>query len=143
MGRKKKRTICPHNIAWLRLANGTLRVDLDTSEVFSLHNGRWRKVTFHETQPRTWYGESHYGGYYSAKLRITIDGVYYRQHVFLHRVVWMAKHRQELLPTDQVDHGSLGKACNHWSNLEKVTPQENCRRRDRVSAELAATYGEF
>ncbi len=143
MHRKKKRNICPHNVAWLRLQNGTLRVDLDTSEVFSLVYGRWVQVRFHETQSRTWHGETHYGGYFHAKLRITIDGVRYRQNVFLHRIVWMAKHNEELLPTDQVDHGPRGKECNHWSNLEKVTPSENCRRRDQASAELAAAYGEF
>ncbi len=143
MKRRKKRCLCPINVAWLRLQNGTLRVDLDTSEVFSLIKGQWKKVSFWRTKDRTQAGDTHSGGYLCAKLRITIAGVRYRQNTFLHRLVWMAKHGEELLPSEQIDHGAAGKACNHWSNLEKVTPQENCRRRNRVSAELAAAYGEF
>lgn len=140
---KRKRNICPHNVAWLRLQNGTLRVDLETSEVFSLIHGRWVKVVFFQTVKQMWQGRQCSGGYWYTKLRIVIDGVRYRQNVFLHRIVWMAKNNEELLPGDQVDHGPAGKECNHWSNLEKVSAKENSRRRDLASASLAATYGEF
>lgn len=124
------RTFCPINVAWLRLKMGTLKVNLRTSEVYSLRqSGEWESVSFHETQPR-W---QHQGGYYSAKLRITIDGVRYRQNCFLHRIVWMAKHKLELTDGFEIDHLD-GKACNHWTNLERLTTEEHQQRTAERSA---------
>lgn len=126
-GKKAKpRQRCPINIAWLRLQLGTLRVDLDTCEVFRLVGETWKPLIFHESKPF----QGHCGGYWFAKIRISISGVGYRQNVALHRLIYMAKYNVELKPEDQVDHGKQGKSVNHWSNLEKVDQQENNRRRD-------------
>lgn len=120
---------CPFNVAWLRLQAGTLRVELEDCRVFSLTRSGWQPLVFTETKDRQWNGVACSGGYFATKLRMTIDGVRYRQRAYLHRVIWMAKHWQELLPTDHVDHGREGRPCNHWTNLEKVTPSENMQRR--------------
>jgi hypothetical protein len=120
---------CPINIGWHRLQNGTLRVDLDTCEVFSIVRGQCRPLVFEVTKDRVWNGQRCSGGYLSTKLCATIAGVSYRQRAYLHRLVWMAKHGVELTPLDHVDHGPRGRPCNHWSNLECVTISENMRRR--------------
>lgn len=119
------KNVCPINVAWHRLQAGTLRVDLDTCQVYSRVAGQWQPIRFLATTKRG----QHAGGYLCAKLQATIDGVTYRQQSCLHRIVWMAKHGQQLFANDHVDHGKAGRACNHWSNLERVTPQENNRRR--------------
>lgn len=134
-----RRQICPINVAWLRLQDGTLRVDLETCKVWSRTKHGWMLVRFVPTVKR----HPHTGGYLTAKLRITIAGRRHRQHCCLHRIVWMAKHGQELWPSDQIDHGKAGKQCNHWSNLERVTQAENLRRRfesNQATAEAAADF---
>ena len=123
---KPRRKRCPINVAWLRLQLGTLRVDLDTCEVFTTQHGKWKPLIFHESKPF----QGHCGGYWFAKIRITINGIHYRQNVALHRIIYMAKHNIELRPEDQIDHGQAGKSVNHWSNLELVNQTENNRRRD-------------
>jgi hypothetical protein len=126
MARRRKK--CPHNIAWLRLQNGTLRVDLETSEVFSLFNGEWKSLVFRETTPQS---GGHSGGYLYTKIGMTVDGEYWRQSVFLHRVVYMAAHGVELQPTDEIDHLDADQRNCHWENLELVSGDENKLRRDR------------
>lgn len=100
-------------------------------------SGKSLRVCFHETKALTDKLQHHQGGYFSAKLKITIDGVLHRQHCFLHRIVWMARYRQPILAGEEIDHGPAGKPCNHWTNLEKVTPAENSRRREeRAGSEV-------
>lgn len=119
------------DLAWMRLQDGTLVVDLETATVCTTVR---RNARLDEPSPLavcvtndTARGSS---GYHYVKLARRIGGRLYQQSAFVHRIVKMAAINEPLDDKDEIDHLDADPTNNRLSNLEVVSGVENIIRRD-------------
>lgn len=119
-----------------RLRDGSLRVDLETAEVFARRRygerwGEWSTLVARPANPRpgrSWEKKRHL----FVRIKKSVDGVVLRKNFPLHKLVWMAKHDRLVPPGHEVHHGEAGVEVNAWWNLDCITKEEHDRLHGRA-----------
>lgn len=115
-----------------RLLDGSLRVDVETAEVWSRRRygkagdrwGSWSKLVAAPANPRpgrSWEKKRHL----FVRLKKSVEGVIYRKNFPLHKLVWMARHGRVVPAGHEVHHGEAGVEVNAWWNLDCLTKEEH------------------